>query len=134
MITFQQSKQINQAQLLNLYKDAGWSTYTKNPNQLQAAIQNSLSVITAWHQNNLVGLIRSIGDGHTILYIQDLLVHTNFKRQGIGSRLLKQMLSLYPNVRQKVLLTDDTPQTRNFYSSNGFSPASENKLIAFVKI
>ena len=48
-----------------------------------------------------------VGDGYTILYIQDLLVHPDFARQGIGSRLLLRILGKYESVYQKILLTDD---------------------------
>lgn len=31
-------------------------------------------VLTAWSDDKLVGILRIVGDGYTIVYIQDLLV------------------------------------------------------------
>ena len=98
-------------QVLALYEGVGWSAYTKEPERLLKGLAQS-QVITAYVEEQLVGLIRCITDGQTILYIQDLLVAPEFQRQKIGQRLLKKMLANYPSIRQKVLITDNTEKTR----------------------
>jgi len=117
----------------NLYLDAGWSNYTKDIPKLMLAIQHSLAVFSAWENHRLVGLIRLIGDGQTIVYIQDILVLESYKRRGIGSVLLRQALEAYSHVRQKVLLTDDVPETRGFYEANGFSSCDKGQVVAFAR-
>ncbi len=122
----------NLEELLSLYNDVKWSAYTKNPNKLKKAIDNSLKIITVWEGRQLIGLIRAVGDGETILYIQDILVREKHQRKGIGKRLIQMILSSYPDVRQKILLTDDTEKTRRFYESVGFSACDDGKIIAFA--
>lgn len=68
---------------------------------MKDVIDNSLSVITAWENNKLIGLIRVIGDGYTIVYIQDILVHPNFQNKNIGTQLMTRILNKYKDVRQK---------------------------------
>ena len=63
-------------QLLELYTDAGWIAYTSDPDRLERAVRQSQAVYTAWDGSRLAGLLRAVGDGETILYVQDLLVHT----------------------------------------------------------
>lgn len=109
--------------ILRLYDSVGWTEYTKNMEKQIRALNNSLYILTAWDKNKLVGLIRVVGDGETIIYIQDILVLRQYQRQGIGSKLLKTVLNKYNKIRQKVLLTDDTGKTRLFYEANGFEPA-----------
>ncbi|WP_430038931.1 GNAT family N-acetyltransferase [Peribacillus simplex] len=41
--------------------------------------------MTAWDDDKLVALIRVVGDGQTIIYIQVILVLENYQDQGIGS-------------------------------------------------
>ena len=97
------------------------------------AIKNSLLTVTAWDGSKLVGLIRIVGDGVTIIYIQDILVLKSYKRKGIGTYLINTVCEEYKAVRQKVLLTDDTPETREFYESLGFVSCDKGQLVSFVK-
>lgn len=120
-------------QLLALYADAGWTAYTSDPERLIRAVERSLSVATAWENDQLVGLARAVGDGETILYIQDVLVHSSFHHGGVGTQLTAMLLRAYPEVRQVVLLTDDSPATLSFYSSLGFQPAADKGCTAFVQ-
>lgn len=133
-LKFSEEKMLSQADLLNLYNDANWLAYTGNPDLLQQAVSNSLYVLTAWENEQLVGLIRLVGDGLTIVYIQDILVMKSHKRRKIGSLLLQKALEKYKNVRQKVLLTDDNEETRGFYEALGFSSCDKGDLVAFVKL
>jgi ribosomal protein S18 acetylase RimI-like enzyme len=114
-----------------LYEGVGWSAYTKDPERLLKALAHS-EVITAYVEEQLVGLIRCITDGQTILYIQDLLVASEFQGQKIGQRLLKKMLANHPSIRQKVLITDNTEKTRHFYEACGFSSLEEQQIAAFI--
>ena len=119
-LEFSEEKKLNQADLLSLYNDANWLAYTNSPDLLQQAVSNSLYVLSVWENGQLVGLIRLVGDGLTIVYIQDILVMKSHKRRKIGSLLLQKALEKFKNIRQKVLLTDDNEETRGFYEALGF--------------
>jgi len=123
-----------ESDILNLYQKVGWTVYTNDPQKLMRALENSRDVITAWQDETLVGLIRTVGDGETIIYIQDILVLPEYHRDRIGSVLLKKVLEKYPDVRQKVLLTDETYITRQFYQANNFTNAEELNLLCYVRI
>ena len=126
-------RQLNQADVLALYQAVGWSMYTRDPKKLERAIAQSLSVLGAYDGDQLVGLIRAVGDGETILFIQDLLVLPSYQRQGIGRQLVNALMDQFPQVRQRVLLTDDQPQTRAFYENIGFVQSSKVGVIAFYQ-
>lgn len=120
-------------QLMDLYNDVEWHAYTADKIKLKNAINNSLKLLTAWDDNELVGLIRVIGDGYTIIYIQDILILKSYQGQSIGSRLLKLILERYKSIRQIVLMTDQTEKTINFYQKNGMVKASDYNCVTFVK-
>ncbi|WP_069650100.1 GNAT family N-acetyltransferase [Caloranaerobacter ferrireducens] len=132
-INYKYIDEFDKNDLKELYEDAGWTTYTKDLSKLIKAIKLSLMTISAWDGDKLVGLIRVVGDGQTIIYIQDILVLDSYKRNGIGSKLLSLILDKYKDVRQKVLLTNDSEETRGFYQSNGFNSCDRGELVAFVK-
>ena len=118
-------------EVLALYKSVGWSMYTRDPARLERALTHSLTVLSAYEGKQLVGLIRAVGDGETILFIQDLLVLPEYQRRGIGKQLIEALLARFPEVRQRVLLTHDDPKTRSFYKAAGFVESQQMGVIAF---
>lgn len=133
MITYKTEKQIEKKQLIALYDSVGWSAYTNEPERLFSAVAHSLTVISAWADEQLVGLIRAVGDGQTILYIQDILVMEAYQNKGIGYELMTKLLDMHPNVRQKVLLTEDEPDVRHFYEKCQFSSCDKGEAVAFYR-
>lgn len=67
-----------------LYDDAGWIAYTCDMDALERALRASLYLVCAYDGDALCGLLRAVGDGQTILYIQDILVLQQYRRHGIG--------------------------------------------------
>lgn len=61
--------------------------------QAQRALDNSLYVVTAYHNGELVGMGRLVGDGAVICYIQDLIVVPNIQAHGIGSMLMDRLIA-----------------------------------------
>lgn len=132
-IKFSRDKELKLEQLEKLYNDVEWFAYTQDLHVLQQAISQSLEVISAWYEEELVGLIRLVGDGVTIIYIQDILVLKAYQNQGIATQLMQEVLDKYAHVRQKVLLTEEAPDVRHFYEKNGFASCDKGTLVAFAK-
>lgn len=133
MINYQINQTIAKTDLTKLYNSVGWFAYTNTRVNLMAAVANSLMVVSAWADNQLVGLVRVVGDGQTIIFIQDILVDPKFQNQHIGTELMNRVLSQYPAVRQKVLLTEEAPDVRHFYEKFGFKSADQGTLVVFYK-
>lgn len=119
-------------EILELYKSVGWSNYYENPELLKEAYKNSLFIVGAYSDDKLIGIIRVVGDGCSIIYVQDIIVAPAYQRKGIGKRLLDTILEKYENVYQKVLLTEKQPQTIAFYKGAGFEAADKYDCAAFV--
>lgn len=117
--------QYDEADVLRLYTAVGWTAYTDDPEALRKGFANSLLTLAAYQDGELIGICRAVGDGETIVFVQDLLVLPAYRRQGVGSALLRAVLAHYANVRQIELAADDTAQTAAFYRSAGFRELSE---------
>ena len=120
-------------QIVALYEDVGWTAYTDEPDFLMKALENSLNVWTIWEGENLIGLARTIGDGVTICYLQDILITKSYQGRGLGSELFKEILKANEEIHQFVLLTDDTEKTRRFYKKAGLSEVIDYSCLAFMK-
>ena len=126
-------KEYNENEILNIYQSVGWSIYVDNPEMLKSAYHNSLKIYAAYINNNMAGIIRVVGDGFSVVFIQDLLVYPKYQRKGIGKALLEKILSEYKDVYQKHLLTENTEKTIQFYKSIGFTMDTDINCRAFSK-
>lgn len=133
-MTIRKYTDYSEAEISALYAAVGWSAYTEKPDTLREAFRNSMIVLAAYEGEKLAGIIRVVGDGCTVVFIQDLLVHPEYQRRGIGSALLKSILDRYSRVRQIELVTDNTPGTVAFYRSMGFRELSGLNCCGFMKI
>lgn len=121
-----------EAEILALYRAVGWSSYYDRPRMVGAAFANSLCILGAYEEGRLVGFLRAVGDGASILFIQDIVVHPEHQRRGIGTALMRAILGRYPAVYQTELATDNTEKTVAFYRSLGFVPLEELGCRGFI--
>ena len=126
-------KTYSEEEILSLYSAVGWVAYTENKDALRKCYENSLLTLAAYEGETLLGIIRAVGDGATIVFIQDILVYPAYQRQGIGTALLRALLDCFQNVRQIELATDNTPKTVAFYKSLGFWEFSDIGMTGFMK-
>jgi len=121
-------------EITNLYQSVGWTNYLERISALEDAYANSLCVIGAYDNEKLVGIIRAVGDGLTIVFIQDIIIQPEYQRKGIGTKLLKAVMDKYSDVYQMELLTDNTEKTKAFYRSVGFSASDDMGCVAFIRM
>lgn len=133
-IRYQDNTPISIDSLTQLYQSVGWRNYYKAPAIMSQLLPGAWHYISAWEEDQLVGLIRTISDGCYILYIQDILVHPDYQRRAIGTSLVKQMLERAKDMQQIILTTDDTEKTIQFYQSLGFKTMQDLKCVSFMKV
>lgn len=124
----------NMDEVMALYSAVGWKNYTDHPDMLEAAYSHSLCAVGAYDGDRLIGMIRAVGDGCSVVLIQDLLVLPEHQHKRVGTALIQSILNRYADAYQIQLLTDDTERTTAFYRSVGFVPAGDFKCLAFLKM
>lgn len=123
-IQYRETRSITRKQILSLYQANKWSSANK-PTQLRNGLLNSHTLITAWHNNQLVGLGNALSDGHLVAYFPHLLVHPNYHRQGIGKEILQRLLAKYKGFHQCILVAKT--QALPFYKKCGFKRANKTQ-------
>ena len=131
-ITKETSVSIND--VLHLYQAVGWTNYTNQPQMLAQALSHSLATYLARDGEEVVGLVRLIGDGFSSVFVQDLLVLPSYQRQGIGSSLMKQALADYKDAYQIQLATEESEKTLGFYRSLGFETLSSFQCTGMILV
>ena len=120
-------------EVLALYESVGWSNYTNRPDMLSQAFQHSLVIYGAYDKEKLIGLIRMVGDGYSVILFQDILILPQYQVMGVGTTLVNYVLNEYEDVYQKLLFTEQTPETIGFYKSLGFHMDTEFGCCGFMK-
>lgn len=137
MIEYKETKLINDHELRPLYESVGWVSYTDKISNLSTLLTHCQLAYSAWHKGKLIGLIRTVGDGISIQYIQDILVLPEYQKQGIGSKLLKQVIETSKDIRQLVLITDASEENKaaiEFYQKQGLRLFDETGVCGLWRI
>ena len=117
-----------------IYREAGWMAYLTDDERLERAFQNSLYLLGAFAGDDLIGLVRCVGDGEHVVLIQDLIVSEAYRQRGIGTELMNRVLEKYSRVRMISLYTDAQDEQANaFYRKMGFVGIDANGMISYMK-
>lgn len=96
------------------------------------ALQNSAIVCVALFNNKIVGAVRAISDLSRHSFVVDLIVDKNHRRGGIGTKLLKNIVSeLKKESNRKIGLTTEpcSPWLKEFYMKNGFKELEDGAYL-----
>ena len=121
-------------EIKKMYQSVGWTNYLERIDILEEAYANSICVLGAYDDDRMIGIIRAVGDGKTIIFVQDIIVLPEYQRKGIGTKLLKAVVEKYNDVYQMELLTDNTEKTKTFYRSVGFTSSDDIGCVAFIRM
>ena len=132
MVKITKERSVSIDDVLHLYQAVGWTNYTNQPQMLSQALSHSLATYLARDGEEIVGLVRLIGDDFSLVFVQDLIVLPSYQRQGIGSALMKQALADYKDVYQVQLATDESEKTLGFYRSLGFETLSSFQCTGMI--
>ena len=129
-IVIKETKDVKENDIVEIYKANKWSSGDK-PEKLVAALFNSHSFVTAWHNDKLVGLGNAISDGSLVVYYPHLIVSPKYQSKGVGKLIMKRFQEKYNGFHQQVLVADGT--AINFYEKQGFEKAGETQSMWIYK-
>ena len=127
-IAYKDIKDFNAVDLKDLFLSVEWSS-GHYPDKLVIAMKNSSTVVTAWDEEKLVGLINVLDDGIMTAYIHYLLINPEYQKIGIGKKLIELVKEKYKDYLRIVLIAYDKEAT--FYKHLGFV-TGEGKVPMFI--
>ena len=117
-VVYKSIKDFTEKQIEELFLSVNWLS-GKYPRRLTNALKKSQTVITAWDEEKLIGLIRVLDDGGMVAYLHYLLVHPDYQGNGIATKLLTEVKNRYKDFLYINLMPDESKNIA-FYEKYGF--------------
>lgn len=118
-------------QVIALYDNSGLTRPTKDAARIKKIYDNSNLIVTAWDGEKLVGISRCVTDWAWSCYLADLAVSHDYKKSGIGKRLIDLTKETVSDQTMVLLLSVATAM--EYYPKVGFAKV-ENGFIMNRKI
>lgn len=111
-------------EIANLYRAGGWWKEEYDPKELSRLILGSFLFVIAedLKTGRAVGMGRVIADGVSDGYIQDLVVLPEYRKTGIGARIVSVLVKKCVERGISWIGLIAEPGTENFYLPFGFHP------------
>ena len=86
---------------------------------MEGMIKNSNLLVTAWDDNRLIGIARSLTDFHCACYLSDLAVDKKYQKRNVGKKL--QSLTQEQLGEKCKLILIAAPAANSYYKHIGFT-------------
>ncbi|MGD8700917.1 MAG: GNAT family N-acetyltransferase [Desulfosarcina sp.] len=113
--------------LIALYRQAGWwQDESDNPAMVTDIVSGSHCFLVARQSGVIIAMGRAISDRASDAYIQDVTVDQAFRRQGIGSRMVSELVARLEadGIGWVGLIAER--RTHPFYRPMGFAPMADS--------
>jgi N-acetylglutamate synthase-like GNAT family acetyltransferase len=118
-------------QIIELYNHAALPRPTSDPERIKKMFENSNLVVSAWDENKLVGVCRTITDWVWCSYLADLAVSPDYKKSGIGKKLIE--ITKEKAGEQSMILLLAVPAAMDYYPKVGFKKEDRGFIIPRTK-
>jgi predicted N-acetyltransferase YhbS len=120
MIIYRINVKITAAQAIDLYvrSTLGERRPIDKVTTFADMLANANLIITAWDQEKLVGIARTLTDFSYVAYLADLAVDEQYQKRGIGKQLIEETKSHLNSECMIVLLA--APKANDYYQKIGF--------------
>ncbi|HDX9589711.1 TPA: GNAT family N-acetyltransferase [Bacillus pseudomycoides] len=118
-----------------LCASVGWTNYM-NFDVAKTSLRNSIHCITVKDNEQIVGMGRIVGDGAIYFYIQDIVVHPDYQKNGIGNEIMNLLIEyLNQNAPDKAFVGLFASEGKEpFYEKYNFKDFSPNMTGMFTVI
>ena len=126
-IHYSTEKRPTAEQIIELYDDSGLPRPTQDTERIRTMYENSNLIVTAWDNELLVGVARSLTDWAWACYLSDLAVRDSYKKEGIGRRLISMTKETVGG--QSTLLLLSVPSAMEYYPKVGFEKQNSSFIM-----
>jgi N-acetylglutamate synthase-like GNAT family acetyltransferase len=113
--------------ILDLFNSSGINRPTKDRERILKMFVNSNLIITAWDEELLVGIARSLTDFCYCCYLSDLAVREEYKHKGIGKKMIELTKTIVGENSMLLLLA--APSAIDYYPKVGLEKVDNGFII-----
>jgi len=99
--------------------------------RIERMFANANLVISAWHENKLVGVCRALTDFSYCCYLSDLAVDKSYQKHGIGRELITHVQQVIGDEVALILLS--APEAMEYYPKVGFEKVENGFIIKRIR-
>ncbi|TBR57486.1 GNAT family N-acetyltransferase [Westiellopsis prolifica IICB1] len=136
MITYSQIQLSDRKSKIDLYQlqqlldvSAFWAK-GRSIEDLGVAIANSDPVISVWDGQQLIGFARATSDCIYRATIWDVVIHPDYRGNGLGYKLVEAVLS-HPRLQRVERIYLTTTHQQEFYEKIGFQQNSTTTMVFY---
>ena len=122
-VTYQFGAAIDPTELAGLFVGTTWAD-GRSADKIKIMLENSTLHISVWREGKIIGFLRVITDNVYRAVLDDLVVHPNFRKQGIGTEIMRQMMKRLEHLEEISLDCED--ELLPYYAKFGFLPDQFN--------
>lgn len=126
-IEYSFEKRPRAGQIIELYDNAGLPRPTNDKERIQKMLDHSNLIVTAWDKDLLVRVSRCITDWAWACYLSDLAIRHEYKKEGIGKKLIN--LTKEKVGDQAMVLLLSVPTAMEYYPKIGFERLDNSFII-----
>ena len=118
-------------QIIDVYNSSGINRPTTDKQRIERMYTNSNLILTAWDNDKLVGISRSLTDFCYCCYLSDLAVRKEYQKSGIGRKLIH--LTKEKIGEQTTLILLAAPSAMGYYPKVGMQKIDNGFIIKRTK-
>lgn len=118
-------------QIIDLYNSSGLNRPTDDQARIAKMYAHANLIVTAWHDDKLVGVSRALTDFCYCCYLSDLAVRKEYQTSGIGKELIALTKSNIGEETALILLS--APTAMAYYPKVGFQKIDNGFIIKRTK-
>ena len=115
------------ALIIDLYNSSGIKRPTSDDKRIAEMYANSNLIVTAWGEDRLIAIARSLTDFCYCCYLSDLAVRKEYQKFGIGKKIIALIKEKIGDRTMLLLLS--APTAMDYYPKVGFQKVNNGFII-----
>ena len=114
--------------LIELMQTAAFWACDRTPEDWAIALRHSHPIISVWDRSHLIGFARATSDGIFRATIWDVVIHPNYRGEGLGRKLVQTLLA-HPHISKVERVSLITTHQQSFYEGIGFKCNTSTTMV-----